>query len=240
MATTWYGATGEMAPPQEAPWVASSQGVLSAYDSPLVARYRASGDKGSADKAAAATSKQGQPSKGAIAAWIAGGTAVVAAVIVVLVLYLGGGTNSLAPAPDDAAAIVPTRIPGLSVELDRRPRVLDGVPYRRDAAGVVVTDPKRGGVGGYAAAVVLEPAATRDADFATSFETGLQSDGNVGEFADTTFDAVQFRTAAVSGTPDITRVWWYQPYRDAVVVVYASDEATGRRIIEALVERNST
>lgn len=206
-----------------------------------MARYRASaGDKSATDKAAAATSSRKRPSRGAVVAWIAGGTVVVVGVIVAAVLYLTAGGDMLAPAPDEAATILPTRVTGMSVELDKHPGVLANVPYRRDGAAIVVTDPKQADNGGYAAAVVLDPAATRGTDFAASFETGLRSDGKVGEFSDTVFDAVQLRTAEISGTSDMTRVWWYQPYRDAVVVVYASDEATGRRIVEALVERNTT
>lgn len=239
MDTAWYGATGDMAAPHVASPPLPPAAAPPALDSPLVARYRAAGDDDATDRAAATTSGRKQPSKAALAAWIAGGAVVIAAVIVALVLYVGAGGNAMAPAPDDAAAMLPTRMTGLSVELDRRPHALDDVPYRRDGAGIVVTDPKRTG-GGYAAAVVLEPAGTRDADFATSFETGLQSGGKVGEFSDTAFDAVKLRTAEVSGTPDVTRVWWYQPYRDAVVVVYASDEATGRRIVEAVVSHNAT
>lgn len=230
--TTWFGATGIQAEvaAEEAP---------PPYASPLVARYRASDHKSITDKAAARpSSDKSRPSRVALVAWIAGGTVLAAAVIVGLVVYLTGGTT-LPPAPAEAASILPSRLTGLSVELDKHPRVLEDVPYRRDGAGIVVTDPKHAGIGGYAAAIVLEPSAA-GGDFQTSFETGLASDGKVGEFSDTVFDAVSFRTAEVGGTPDVTRVWWYKPYRDAVVVVYASDEATGRRIIEGLVERNST
>ena len=202
-----------------------------------MARSRASGDKAGTDQAEQGPADKSRPTKAVLAAWIAGGVTVVAAVVVALVLYLTGGSGTLAPAPDEASAILPTRIAGLSVELDKNPRVLQNVPFQRDAAAIVVTDPKRGGAGGYAAAVVVEAQAMRG-DFATSFEDGLRSDGKVGEFSDTVVDAVSLRTAQVEGNPDVSRVWWYRPYRDAVVVVYASDETTGRRIVEGLVQHN--
>lgn len=236
MDTTWYGATSEQ-PAAPATPPAPDRDVPSAFDSPLVARYKASDEK----QAAVGPPGTGRrPGKLALAAWIGGGVAVIAAVIVGLALFLGDGGAALGPAPEEAAAMVPSRLPGLSVELDRHPRALENVPFQRDAAGAVVTDPKRDGAGGYVAAVVLEPEAAGGDDFEASFEAGLRTDANVGEFSDTVFDAVGFRTAEVTGSPDVTRVWWYKPYRDAVVVVFASDEATGKRIIEGLVERNAT
>lgn len=237
MDTTWFGATGD----QAEVFAPGGPPAPPAHVSPLVARYRASSDTAATDKAASRSSSgKGRPSRLALVAWIAGGTVVVAVAIVALVLFLSGGADSLPPAPGEAASILPTRLSGLSVELDKHPRVLESVPYRREGAGIVVTDPKRPGAGGYAVAVVLEAPAAGGADFQTSFETGLRSDGKVGEFSDTVVGAVGLRTAEVGGTPDVTRVWWYKPYRDAVVVVYASDDATGRRIVEGIVERNST
>lgn len=236
MDSSWYGVTAAH-PAQSADGPDPVHAVGSAFDSPLVARYKASDDK---QAPAAKPGTRRRPSKAVLAAWIGGGAVVVAVVVVVMVLFLGSGTHTLGPAPEEAAGIIPSRLPGLSVELDRNPAVLENVPFRRDGAGAVITDPKQDGSGGYVVAVVLDPAAAGGDDFAASFEAGLRTDPNIGEFSDTVFDAVGFRTAEVQGSEDVTRVWWYKPYRDAVVVVFASDEETGQRIIEGLVERNST
>jgi len=184
------------------------------------------------------TSGRGRLTTAALVAWVAGGVALVAALIVLLVVFLGGG-SSLPASNGDAASLLPSRIDGFSVEVEKEPAFFEGMANAEDGAALVVSE--KGGSGrAFVAAVILDAAAASSEDsFQRDFERGLaNSSEGLGELSDVTLDAVAMRGADIS-QGDYRKLWWWRPYRDAVVVVFASDERTGRKILEALVEQDS-